>query len=66
MKTPSTVPSTFKRVTIGHCFISNKNGTKGEKFRKVANKMAVHINPETGRGNTANPVAFSHSHAVLV
>ena len=58
-------PSTFKRVAIGSYFISNKNGTKGQKFRKASNKAAIHINPETGRGNTANPVSFTASHAVL-
>ena len=59
-------PSTFKRVAIGTTFVSNKHLSKGEKFRKISKGRAVHINSVTGRGNTAQPVEFSQSHAVLV
>jgi hypothetical protein len=58
-------PSTFKRVAIGENFTSNQNGSTGTVYRKFSEKEAVRLLP-TGRGDTANKVRFSRSHAVLV
>jgi len=58
--------STFKRLAVGDTFISNKTGDdKGSKYRKHDKHHAILINPATGRGNTAQPVKLSASHAVL-
>ena len=58
--------TTFKRLSVGDNFISNckASGLNGTKFRKASNTQAVKIN-ENGRGDTANPVTFTRSHAVL-
>jgi hypothetical protein len=58
--------TTFKRLSIGDKFISNclTSGFRGAKFRKHNKNQGIRIN-ENGRGDTANPVTFSRSHAVV-